>query len=199
MEPNRNWPEDISNPPPSFRVGPVSTTQVKEAADFMARVMAEVYPILTPGAIASKVQSMDEVYLKQADANLLAVLDGPGRIVATAATKRWDDRIRAVRGQWSSNITAELEKVYVHKELRREGLGNLLVGGAEELCRSHGYDRICLHTHRFLPGACDFWLARGYRVVAESDNDWQTVFMEKTLVAANDGGVFDRGGRWDIV
>ena len=153
-------------PNQSFRVGPVVTDRTGEAARIIIRVMTEVYPQHDPALIRSKTQGLAETYLQPGDACLLAVFDDRDQMVATAAIKPYDGRIREMQGFWSAAGTAELERVYVLPELRRAGLGGLLARASEEFCQSAGYSSICLHTHRFLAGALEFWSRLGYTVTA---------------------------------
>lgn len=174
---------DIEYDLPLFTIDFVSEDRAAEAAALMARVMAEIYPRFSPDQIREKVGTIGRVYLRPAESGLLAVFNRTGRIVAMSGVKRWDDRIVSMRGRWPVEETAELDRVYVQSEWRRRGLGERLVEATESFCWERGYRSICLHTHRFLNGAWNFWKQRGYRTVAEMEDDWQTIFMDKRLAA----------------
>lgn len=176
---------DIEYDFPLFTIDFVSENRTAEAAALMARVMAEIYPRFTLDQIKAKVEAIGRIYLRPAEAGLPAVFNRSGRIVALAGVKRWDDRSVSMRGRWPVEETAELDRVYVHRDWRRRGLGERLVEATESFCRERGYRQICLHTHRFLTGAWDFWKKQGYRTAAELDDDWETIFMDKRLSEAD--------------
>ncbi|MNW68621.1 hypothetical protein D3C74_474280 [compost metagenome] len=55
----------------------------------------------------------------------------------------------------------------------------MLVKELENVVKDMHYTTLYLHTHRFLPGAVDFWKRQGFTLIAEQDDDWQTVHMDK--------------------
>ena len=74
---------------------------------------------------------------------------------------------------------AEIVKCYVDPAYRRFGIGSMLINELENVVKDMHYTTLYLHTHRFLPGAVDFWKRQGYTVIAEENDDWQTVHMDK--------------------
>jgi hypothetical protein len=52
---------------------------------------------------------------------------------------------------------------------------------AENFANDAGYDDIYLHTHRNLDGALEFWTKMGFIVVCDSEDELQTVHMDKKI------------------
>ncbi|MGB4612398.1 MAG: GNAT family N-acetyltransferase, partial [Methanothermobacter thermautotrophicus] len=82
---------------------------------------------------------------------------------------------------YDPETTASLWRVFVDEDHRRMGVASRLVEIAEKEAASLGYQRIYLHTHKYVGGALEFWLSRGYRVTVDTGNELGTVHMEKTL------------------
>lgn len=80
-----------------------------------------------------------------------------------------------------TRITPQLEivKCYVDPAYRRYGIGSLLVQELGRIVTKMRYTTLYLHTHRFLPGAVDFWERQGFTFIAEEQNEWQIVHMDK--------------------
>lgn len=84
-------------------------------------------------------------------------------------------------GTYDPATTAELARCFVIERNRRQGAASLLFKGAERFCKTSGCTMLYLHTHRFLPGALEFWRAMGFRVTLEANDTLQTVHLEKLL------------------
>jgi GNAT superfamily N-acetyltransferase len=91
----------------------------------------------------------------------------------------YDGRIQVIESRYPEQSAAEIVKCYVDPAYRRYGIGSLLVKELERVVREMPYTMLYLHTHRFLPGAVDFWERQGFTIVTEEHNEWQIVHMEK--------------------
>ena len=69
----------------------------------------------------------------------------------------------------------------VDEKYRRHGLARNLVEVMEDFAKDVGYDRIYLHTHRYLDAALPFWKSMGYEITLEEDDYDETTHMVKYL------------------
>ncbi|MFS0868339.1 GNAT family N-acetyltransferase [Paenibacillus xylanilyticus] len=159
----------------------VQLNQIEDAVDFAMRVRREVFPMMDHGQLPADLLQFREHYMDRTDAVfLIAVVEEAG-IVGSIGILPYDGRIKAVAGRYTENEAAELVKCYVDSRYRRYGIGSLLVRELEKVVSDLHYTTLYLHTHRFLPGAVDFWKRQGYSILVEENDDWQTVHMEKVI------------------
>lgn len=160
-------------------VTPVQAHQIEDAIDFAMRVRREVFPMMDHTRLPVDFEQFKEHYLDSDDAIFLVAKMGDGNIVGTIGILPYDGRIEAVEGRYATQSAAEIVKCYVDPAYRRYGIGSMLVKELENTVKDMHYTTLYLHTHRFLPGAVDFWKRQGFTVIAEQDDDWQTVHMDK--------------------
>ncbi len=151
--------------------------------DFILPMLQEVYPNIAGVADRWDLTHLEEAYVLPANAALFAAFDNDGKVVGTVAINPYDDRLAAVAGCYDRAVTAELSRCYVKTTLRRQGIACRLVASIEAYCRAQGYRRICLHTHKFLPGGFPFWLSQGYLIRRENTDELETVYMDKDICA----------------
>ncbi|SMD01451.1 GNAT family N-acetyltransferase [Sporomusa malonica] len=159
----------------------VTANDVAAALAFIIPMLHEVYPNIPDVAVRWDLANMEEAYVSQENSVMFAAFDNAGQVVGTIAIRPYDDRIEAVRGYYDLPGTAELSRCYVKSSLRRQGLAGVLVAAIESYCRQYGYQTICLHTHRFLPGGFPFWLSQGYMIRTERTEEIETVYMDKDV------------------
>ncbi|WP_440109501.1 GNAT family N-acetyltransferase [Paenibacillus sp. QZ-Y1] len=161
------------------RVITIQEYQMNDAIDFAMRVRREVFPMMDHTRLPVDFQQFKEHYLDSDDAIFLVAVMEDNRIVGSIGILPYDGRIEAIAGRYPAQSAAEIVKCYVDPAYRRYGIGSLMVKELERVVREMHYTTLYLHTHRFLPGAVDFWKRQGYVVVVEQDDDWQTVHMDK--------------------
>ena len=88
-----------------------------------------------------------------------------GRIIGTCAVKK------------RSEDKCEVKRLYVHKDLRRLGIGSELLGKALEFASEH-YNTAILKTDTSLGPAIDLYLKTGFSVQKEKKG---TVYLKKEL------------------
>jgi putative acetyltransferase len=76
---------------------------------------------------------------------------------------------------------AELKRFYVRDDCRRLGVGRALYARAEQCARDSGYRRLWLESSRRFQAAQQFYVAAGFTLKAEIDNDWEDNLYEKEL------------------
>lgn len=126
------------------------------------------------------IEGLDEYYIIPPRNNFFVAFDGD-RIVATAAIRAYDKDYDLFKGIYSEEDTASIWRLMVDKNYRRHGLARNLVGKMEEFACNQSYDKIYLHTHRYLDAAIPFWKSLGYEITIEEDDYDETTHMVKNL------------------
>ena len=112
--------------------------------------------------------------------NFYVAWDGD-KIVATAAVRAYDKDYEIFKGVYSKDDTASIWRLMVDEDYRRHGLARNLVDVMEDFARKKSYDKMYLHTHRYLDAALSFWKSLGYEVTVEEDDYDETSHMIKNL------------------
>ncbi|CAI6056206.1 hypothetical protein PAECIP112173_01597 [Paenibacillus sp. JJ-100] len=171
----------MTEPQMKPHVRPVQSHEISEAIDFAMRVRNEVFPMIDHTVLTKDFQQFNEHYMNRKDTTfVVARLDEAG-IIGSIGVIPYDDRIQAIKGRYPVNAAAEIVKCYVDPAYRRYGIGSLLVTELERIVTQMEYTTLYLHTHRFLPGAVGFWERQGFAYVAEEQNEWQIVHMDKPI------------------
>ena len=126
------------------------------------------------------IEGMVEYYLLPSNSNFYIALDGE-KIIATAAIRAYDVDYELFKGVYSKEDTASIWRLMVAEEYRRHGLARKLVNTMEEFAKGAGYDKIYLHTHRYLESGIPFWTSVGYEITIEEDDYDETTHMVKIL------------------
>lgn len=130
--------------------------------------------------------NIENFYLKPEKNTFLIALDAKkNNLVGTLGIRAYDKNFEEFKGIYSPDKTASFWRTFIEKEYRRNGLASLLVNKAEELCQKMGYGEIYLHTHRTVHGSLDFWMAKGYKIIHDTQNQNGTVHMEKSINSSN--------------
>ena len=66
-----------------------------------------------------------------------------------------------------SHEEAEIRRLAVHRDARRDGIASQLLDLAEEFCRDCGYARTIAWTYNHMPAAIAFLRRRGYRLIED--------------------------------
>ena len=126
------------------------------------------------------IEGMVEYYLLPSNSNFYIALNGE-KIIATAAIRAYDVDYELFKGVYSKEDTASIWRLMVAEEYRRHGLARKLVNTMEEFAKGAGYDKIYLHTHRYLEAAMAFWESVGYEITVQEDDYDETNHMIKVL------------------
>lgn len=160
----------------------ITASDTKHALDFIIPMLHEIYPNISGVVVRWDLANMEETYTVDPKTAMFAAFDQAGKVVATIAIRPYDDRLEKVKGYYDVTKTAELSRCYVDSSLRRQGIAGKLLAVLEDYCRSVGYNDVCLHTHRFLPGGYPFWLSKEFAVRALGNDKDETIYMDKSLV-----------------
>lgn len=154
--------------------------EINAAKDFLFDQINKEYHIGPTPKFHYDIFDLKDYYLLDAKSNFFVAIDD-GKIVATAAVRPYDKDYEFFKGIYSKEDTASIWRLMVDKDYRRKGLARILVGLMEDFARGEGYDRIYLHSHRYLEAAIPFWKSLGYEVTLEEDDYDETTHMIKNL------------------
>ncbi len=154
--------------------------EIEAVKEFLYAQIMNEYGIGPTPKFHYDIEGMSEYYLLPSDSNFYIALDGE-KIIATAAIRAYDVDYELFRGIYSKEDTASIWRLMVDEDYRRHGIARRLVSTMEEFARDAGFDRIYLHTHRYLESGIPFWTSAGYEITLEEDDYDETTHMIKNL------------------
>ena len=154
--------------------------EIDAVKEFLYEQIMNEYGIGPTPKFHYDIEGMVEYYLLPSNCNFYIVLDGE-KIIATAAIRAYDVDYELFKGVYSKEDTASIWRLMVAEEYRRHGLARKLVNIMEEFAKDAGYDKIYLHTHRYLESGIPFWTSVGYEITIEEDDYDETTHMVKVL------------------
>ena len=126
--------------------------------------------------------SLDDYYVNPKNNNFyVAFNEKTDEIIATIGIRAYDKNFTQFRDKYSKDNTASIWRLFVDKAYRRCGLGSKMFCISENFAKEVGFENIYLHTHKTLPGALEFWTKMGFIVALDSNDDLQTVHMDKNI------------------
>ena len=155
-------------------------SEINSVKDFLFNQINLEYHIGPTPRFHYDIFGLTEYYIAPANSNLFVALDGE-KIVGTVAIRPYDKGFEFFKGIYSKEDTASIWRLMVDKDYRRNGLARMLVRCVEDFAGNNGYDRIYLHTHRYLESGLPFWKSVGYEITVEEDDYDETTHMVKNL------------------
>ncbi|WP_407380555.1 GNAT family N-acetyltransferase [Methanobrevibacter sp.] len=129
---------------------------------------------------------LDEYYIFPSRNNFfIATNKETGEILATIGLRGYDKDFDEFKNMYSNESTASIWRLFVDEKYRRCGLASLMFNIAEKFAYNSNYNEIYLHTHKTLDGALQFWKKMGFEVTIDTNNELQTVHMEKRIYNVN--------------
>ena len=170
---------DIMN----FRITEISdnSDEIKLVQDFLYDQIKKEYGIGPTPKFHYDIDGIRQYYILPERNNFFITWDGD-KIVATSAIRAYDLDYDFFKGLYSSDDTASIWRLMVDKNYRRHGLARNLVAQMEDFARLQSYDKIYLHTHRYLEAGLSFWKSLGYVITVEEDDYDETTHMVKNLI-----------------
>ncbi|WP_145413257.1 GNAT family N-acetyltransferase [Paenibacillus xylanexedens] len=162
-------------------VRPVQSHEIQETIDFAMRVRSEVFPMMDHSVLPKDFEQFNEHYMNRNDTVFVIARAGEAGIIGSIGIVPYDGRIQVIEGRYSKRTAAEIVKCYVDPAYRRYGIGSLMVEELKRIVTKMEYTTLYLHTHRFLPGAVDFWERQGFTCITEEENEWQIVHMDQPI------------------
>ncbi len=160
----------------------ISEEEIDMTQEFLFKMVKNLFGHDVNPVYHHDIINVKEVYIKSKTNTLIGAFDQNNTLIGTIGVKQFVDRFEAIKGIYQEDVTAEIGRCYINKDLRRAGVGSALFDHLLEFCRESGYKTIYLHTHRHLPGGFDFWIKKGFTVKLEEDDQEKTVHMEKVLL-----------------
>lgn len=122
-----------------------------ENADFLALVQRlDEYYFEVVGEVHRRYAKYNDPHLL--DARMVAYQDG--KAAGCGAWKKKDDQ------------TAEIKRIFVSKDFRRQGVASALIGALEQDAAAHGYTRAILETARTTDDSAALYHKLGYQEIA---------------------------------
>lgn len=122
-----------------------------ENADFLALVQQlDEYYFEVVGEVHRRYAKYNDPHLL--DAHMVAYQDG--KAAGCGAWKKKDDQ------------TAEIKRIFVSKDFRRQGVASALIGALEQDAAAHGYTRAILETARTTDDSAALYHKLGYQEIA---------------------------------
>lgn len=154
--------------------------EIEAVKEFLYAQIQNEYGIGPTPKFHYDIDGIVDYYILPSRSNFYIALDGE-RIIATAAIRAYDVNYEIFKGVYSKEDTASIWRLMVDKEYRRHGLARKLVNALEEFAKNAGYDKIYLHTHRYLESGIPFWTSVGYVITIDEDDYDETTHMVKYL------------------
>lgn len=122
-----------------------------ENEDFLALVQQlDEYYFQVVGEVHRRYAKYNDPHLL--DARMVAYMDG--KAVGCGAWKKKDDQ------------TAEIKRIFVSKDFRRQGVASALIEALERDVAAHGYTRAILETARTTDDSAALYHKLGFREIA---------------------------------
>ena len=154
--------------------------EINRVKEFLFNQIKKEYGIGCVEKFHYDIIDLKEYYIEPVRNNFFIVCDGMD-IVATAAIRAYDKDYEFFKDEYSKEDTASIWRLMVDSKYRRNGLARNLVEVMEDFARNNDYDKMYLHTHRYLDAAIPFWKSLGYQVTVEEDDYDETTHMIKYL------------------
>ena len=155
-------------------------TEINNVKEFLFNQINNEYHIGPTAKFHYDIFELEKYYIEPSHSNFFVAFDGD-EIVATIGIRAYDKDFEFFRGIYSSQDTASIWRLMVDRNYRRKGIARLLVDKTEGFVSDVGYDRIYLHTHRYLESGLAFWMSCGYEITVEEDDYDETTHMVKVL------------------
>ena len=124
---------------------------------------------------------IQKYYIDPENNNFFVAYDENDEVIATIGIRAYDKDFPQFRHLYSKSDTSSMWRLFVDERFRRCGLASKMFSIAENFANEAGYDKIYLHTHKTLDGALEFWTKMGFVVALDSNDQLQTVHMDKKL------------------
>lgn len=164
-----------------FREVKHDAEEILAVKDFLYDQIMKEYGIGPTPKFHYDIEAMGKYYILPERNNFFIALDGE-RIVATGAIRAYDVDYDLFKGIYSKDDTASIWRLMVDEKYRRHGIARKLVNIMEEFAKNEDYEKIYLHTHRYLDAGLPFWKSCGYSITIEEDDCDETTHMIKNIL-----------------
>lgn len=128
------------------------------------------------------IMNMKEYYISPNRNNFYVAYDEKtNNIIGTIGLRAYDKNFEEFKDIYSKDNTSSIWRLFVDEKYRRCGLASRLFNIVENFSYKCDYDKIYLHTHRTLNGALEFWKKMGFKITLDTQNELQTIHMDKHI------------------
>ena len=125
--------------------------------------------------------NLEDYYINPKRNNFFVAYYETGEIIGTIGIRAYDKDFPEFRHLYSKDTTSSIWRLFVDRRCRRCGLASKMFNIAESFANKADFDDIYLHTHKTLPGAIEFWTKMGFVVALDSNDELETVHMDKKI------------------
>ena len=125
--------------------------------------------------------NLEDYYINPERNNFFVAYYETGEIIGTIGIRAYDKDFPEFRHLYSKDTTSSIWRLFVDRRCRRCGLASKMFNIAENFANKADFDDIYLHTHKTLPGAIEFWTKMGFVVALDSNDELETVHMDKKI------------------
>jgi len=157
------------------------TTITEEDIDtvlpYVIEFRKQLFPMLDANKLPKDLVDFKRVYLDNQMGTFLQARDCMGQLVGVIGMLGYDYRFPHLG--LDERKTVEVARLFVDPAYRRTGLGTVLFEYLLRIAKREEIERLYLHTHPFLEGACEFWLKQGFRISdVREECGFPTIHME---------------------
>ena len=154
---------------------------IKQVQDFLFKMIKEEFGYGYVAEWHQDIVNMDEYYINPKRNNFFVAYYETGEIIATIGIRAYDKDFPEFKYLYSNETTSSIWRLFVDRRCRRCGLASKMFSVAENFANQQNYDNIYLHTHKTLDGALEFWTKMGFIVSLDSNDELETVHMDKRI------------------
>ena len=155
--------------------------QIKDVQEFLFKMIKKEFGYDYVPEWHQDVVNMEEYYVNPKRNNFFVAYLETGEIIATIGIRAYDKDFPEFRHLYSKETTSSIWRLFVDRRCRRCGLASKMFSVAESFANQVGYNDIYLHTHKNLDGAIEFWTKMGFVCVLDSNDELETVHMDKQI------------------
>ena len=155
--------------------------QIRDVQEFLFKMIKKEFGYDYVPQWHQDIVKLDEYYINPQKNNFYVAYLETGEIIATIGIRAYDKDFPEFRHLYSRDKTSSIWRLFVDERCRRCGLASKMFGIAENFANETGYDNIYLHTHKTLDGALKFWKKMGFVVALDSNDELETVHMDKKI------------------
>lgn len=159
--------------------------QIREVQEFLFKMIKLEFGYDYVPEWHQDVMKIEEYYINPKRNNFFVAYSETGNILATIGIRSYDKDFPQFRHLYSNDTTSSIWRLFVDRRCRRCGLASKMFSVAENFANEQNYENIYLHTHKTLDGAIAFWSKMGFDVSLDSEDDLETVHMDKQIHELN--------------
>ena len=146
-----------------------NSKEIKCVREFLFKMIKKEYGFDYVPEWHRDIVRLDEYYINPKRSNFFVAYNETGEIIATIGVRAYDKDFPKFRQLYSKDITSSIWRLFVDRGCRRCGLASKMFSIAENFVNEVGY------------GAFEFWSKMGFVVVWDSNDELETVHMDKKI------------------